>query len=454
MKTILGNKKFIITISGILLITGVVYGGRYLWYSWHRNSLPLSQGPTMYTCSMHPQIMQDHPGNCPICGMTLIAMKGSHQHDAEGDHNHGANFSSNASSQSDKILIEIEPSVIQKMGVQTAAVKREPITREIRSVAHIDFAEDAEAVVNARFDGWVEKLYASITGQQVRRGQPLAAVYSPALLATQSEYLHLFRTVSQSPNNKESQELLQAARQRLQLWNITNAQIKALEKRGQPSRLMSIYAPISGVITEKNVVQGAKIKEGQDLFKIINLSQVWAMIHITENDIQFVKLGMPVDMIVPQLGEQVFHGKVNFIYPYLERQDRDLKVRVSFANPGYQLKPGMFATLHVKRTLPGQSLTIPSSAVIRTGTRELVFVYDGQGRFEPREITSGVSTTDNRIQVLAGLADGEAVVVSGQFLLDSETRIQEAVRKMRSSEANPMSGSDLKTDSNMGGHQH
>lgn len=431
---------YILLISLLLIVASLSFlflGSGRKWFRDFTGNGQIKQAQNLYTCPMHPQVIQDSPGKCPICFMDLVPMQGhtEHEHASTDGYSkeNGTDRKNSISSASDisEIKIKVEPAVVQKMGVRTAVVKREVITREIRSVAHIDFAEDAEAVVNARYNGWVEKLYVRITGQTVRRGQALAGIYSPELVATQAEYLQLFASMQNGDPDGEFQSLLSAARQRLEFWNISRSQIRALEKRGRPSRLLTIHAPIAGVITEKQVVQGAKIKEGMDLFRIINLSRVWAYMHIPEKDIQFIQLNMPVEMDVPQLIGQKFKGKVNFIFPYLERQARYLRVRVSFANPGYKLKPGMYATLKTKRTLPGESLTVPSSAIIRTGERELVFVHYGNGLFEPRKIVSGVPANGDRIQVLQGLNDEEAVVVSGQFLLDSETRIQEAVRKMR-----------------------
>ncbi len=343
-------------------------------------------------------------------------------------------------------VVRIQPAVVQQMGVNTAVVQRRSITRAVRAVAHIDFAENAEAVVNARYDGWVEKLYADTSGTRVRRGQALAGIYSPELVATQEEYLQLYRNyrlaqseralaagdVATTPNpNEELKQLLDAARRRLEFWNISAAQIRALEKRGRASRLLSIHAPISGVIVDRQIVAGAKITEGTDLFRIVKLDRVWAYMHIPEKDIPFVKTGLPVEMTVPQVPGESFAGRIDFIFPYMERETRDLRVRVSFRNAERRLKPGMFATLQLNNTLDGEWLSVPASAVIRTGERQIVFVYRGNGAFEPREITVGASDADDHLQVLSGLRENEAVVTSGQFLLDSESRIQAAVNELR-----------------------
>ena len=429
----------------------------------------------LWTCSMHPQVLKDKPGLCPICHMELTPVK-SHNHTTAGD-TKKVGFKDQAGSANNNLLIRVEPGVIQKMGVSTEIVKEEPVSREIRAVAHVEFSEINQAIINSRVNGWVEKLYARYTGQKVRRGQALAAIYSPELVSTQEEYLQLYKKaklagagvepvvepvkvgesgeVDSKKNSdvitQEFKPLLDAARKRLRLWNISAAQIKRIEQTGKVRRLLTLYSPYTGVITEKKVIQGAHIKEGTDLFKIVDLSQVWAFVHIPEKEIPFIKEGMPAEMIVPQLPGKTFKGKVSFIFSYMDPKARDLKVRVSFNNPRLQLRPGMYATIILKRTLKNKFVLAPSSSIIRTGTREIVFVYKGQGVFEPRKVRTGVSSQGDKIQIIEGLKAGEAVVVSGQFLLDSESRIQEAVQKLRQENG---TGSDAKNVKMPGGHNH
>lgn len=382
---------------------------------------------------MHPQVLRDAPGPCPICGMDMVPVKNTE--------------ASPGTKSDDQLLIRVEAAVIQKLGIQTEIVRRQPISREIRSIAHIEFNEANQAMINSRVDGWVETLYARYTGQPVRRGQPLAGIYSPQLVSTQEEYIQLYKQwkgISDPVQAKSLAGLVSAARKRLRLWNISAAQIARLEKTGKATRQLTLYSPYSGVVVEKHVVQGARIKEGMDLFKVVDLSTVWAFVHVPEKEIAFVSEGMPAEVLVTQLPGKSFRGKVSFIFPYMDAKTRDLKVRVSLANPGYQLRPGMYATLVLKSKLSGTHIVAPMTSVLRTGERELAFVYLGNGAFEPREVQVGVVAGNNKLQILSGLKEGEAVVVSGQFLLDSETRIQEAVRKLRAARFNPKTG----------GHQH
>ncbi|MCB1158165.1 MAG: efflux RND transporter periplasmic adaptor subunit [Leptospiraceae bacterium] len=390
----------------------------------------------LYTCPMHPEVIRDKKGTCPICKMDLVPLKKQEM-----------NLEDTKPDSKDKIIIHLEPATIQKVGVVTELVKKKTIEREIRTVAHIDFDESAETIINSRVNGWVEKLYVKFTGQTVRKGQALIGIYSPELVSTQEEYLKLYKSynsASDEGTKKELSKLLESSKRRLLNWNISKGQILELEKKQEVQRLMNLYSPYSGVVVEKKVIEGAKIMEGMDLFKLANLETVWAFVHIPEKDIPFIKENMPAKILLPQLPTEEFQGKVSFIFPYIEMKSRDLKVRVSIPNRDFKVKPGMYATIVLEQKLEGEHIVIPSSAVIRTGIRELIFVYHGKGKFEAREIKTGVPDGIDRVQVLKGLKEQEAIAVSGQFLLDSETKLQEAVRKMQT-EASAMPE---------GGHSH
>ncbi len=443
--------------AGMVMCAGLIAMGVYYVYRPGESSSRDASKPAkqLYTCSMHPQVLKDKPGSCPICHMALTAVK-NHSHGPK--HNHGGEKGNSTGTTKeskvaakDTLLIRVKPAVIQKMGVSTRILRKEEISREIRAAAHVEFNEKNQVIINSRVNGWVEKLYARYTGQKVRRGQALAGIYSPELVSTQEEYLQLYNKFKGDDTSPELKRLLAAARKRLRYWNISEAQIKRIETSGKVSRLLTLYSPYSGVITEKKVIRGARITIGADLFKIVDLSTVWAFVHIPEKDIPFVREGMQATMLVPQVPGKTFPGRVSFIFPYMDSKARDLKVRVSFRNRRFQLRPGMYATILLKNKFSKQFVTAPSSAVIRTGTRELVFVYRGNGEFEPREVQTGAVGSGDRVQILSGLREGEAVVVSGQFLLDSETRIQEAVRKLRAVER----GTDGKKHGTApGGHKH
>ncbi|MEQ9364262.1 MAG: efflux RND transporter periplasmic adaptor subunit [Leptospirales bacterium] len=459
------SKRMLYIGAAVLVIAVGAYGSyQYLKSEPSGSTSAVRAGKTLYTCSMHPHIIRDEPGSCPICGMELTPF---HDHSDHGGEGAGSFQSETQSSETagvgvgearepaagikDKsLMIRVDAEQIQKMGIVTDIVQKKSIAREIRSFAHIDYNESAEALMNSRVDGWVEKLYARFTGQAVKRGQALAAIYSPELVSTQEEYLQLYQraqTLESEAARKEMGRLLEAARNRLRNWNITPAQIKRIETSGKAQRLLTLYSPYSGVVVEKMVTEGAHVKAGTDLFKIVDLRTVWAYVHVPEKDMPFVSLNMPARMEIPQLPGKEFNGTVSFVFPFMDAESRDLKVRLSFRNPGFQLKPGMYATIMFDKRLSGEQLVAPSSAVIRSGTREVVFVYHGAGAFEAREVRTGVADGHSGIQILSGVSEGEAVAVSGQFLLDSESRLQEVMRKMRG-------GREGVTPPAAGGHEH
>lgn len=475
------KKIFIYGALAALVLGGATYGGLQYFSDGPTASVATQTGKTLYTCSMHPHIIRDEPGVCPICGMDLTPF---HDHSDDESAKPGMSTSENQSGvasqkkeengagESEKnnpLVIRVASNQIQKMGVVTEIARKKIIAREIRSVAHVDYNESAEVMINSRVDGWVEKLYARYTGQRVRKGEAIAAIYSPELVSTQEEYLQLYqraRTVESDEAKQEIARLREAARNRLLFWNITPAQIKNIETTGKAQRLLTIYSPYSGVVVDKKVTEGAYVKAGTDLFKVVDLSTVWAYVHIPEKNIPFVSENMPATMEITQLPGRTFKGVVSFVFPFMDAESRNLKIRLSFANPGFELKPGMYATIVLNKTLANEQLVIPSSAVIRTGTREVVFVYHGNGAFEAREVQTGVADGEEGVQILKGVAANEAVVVSGQFLLDSESRLQEVVRKMRAFDSDGSANADTNAaahnDANddesaapaAGGHNH
>ena len=413
-----------------------------------RIAIPENQA-TLYTCGMHPQVIQNEPGSCPICGMDLTPMS----QDASGAHTGHDHAHGDSAPMVPAASVRVASGVIQKMGLRTAVVEKGELSRTIRAVSHIDFNETTETVINARINGWAEQVYADFEGQRIDRGQPLVGIYSPEFVATQEEYLHLLRqraAFADPEGAAEIRELLAAARQRLRYWNVSERQIRRLERTGRADRLLILHSPYSGVVVEKKIVKGARVTEGMDLMRVSDLSTVWAFIHIPEPDMPFVEEGMAVRMELPQIPGKEFAGEVSFIFPYMDAKARDLKVRASFDNPELELKPGMYANLYLEKRLEGEHVLVPATAVIRTGKRDLVFVYRGDGVFEPREVKLGVTDDADRVQVLSGLSEQEAVVVSGQFLLDSESRIQEAVKSF----ARSATESNAQTDPRHGGHSH
>lgn len=465
------NKKRMGTIIAVaVLVTsaaGLVYYYTFNGSDGEKRAIQNNAGPLkaakseqLYTCGMHPQVIQKEPGSCPICGMDLVPMSSpsgemsDHNHDANKAPETGKEFPASVMEKKpENFQVKVEPSVIQKMGVRTEILKKKKISREIRAVAHVDFNEEKVTIINSRVTGWIEKLFARYTGQSIKKGSPLASIYSPELVSTQEEYLQLYRAIQSGDRSTDVKNLFDTVKKRLYYWRINESQIRKIEKNDKPDRFLTITSPYSGVVIEKNVIEGAHIAEGQDLFKIADLSIVWAYVHISEKDIPFVSSGMRAEMVVSQLPGRVFSGRVSFIFPYMNEKTRDLKIRVSFPNSKGELRPGMYATLILKKDLSGEHLVAPSSAIIRTGSREIAFVYKGDGIFEPRELKTGFMDGENGVQILQGLNEGEAIVLSGQFLFDSESRIQEAVRKhINDGSSSTKSGPSATVQP--GGHNH
>ena len=367
----------------------------------------------LYTCGMHPQVVLDHPGNCPICGMKLTPVRS------------GVGAETNAAGSS---AIVVDAATQQNMNVRTAAIQRGPLRKTIRTVGTIDYNETAVADVSTRFKGWIEKLDVDTTGQLVHRGDPLFEVHVPELYDAQVEFL---KTVTNS--FKKFRSVLSArtnAIRTLKNFDVSDAQIAQIESNRAVLKTLTVPAPISGFVIEKNAVTGQMVDAGIRLYRIADLGIVWVLAQIYEQDLPFVQLGQEVVVKAASLPDREFRGRVTFVYPTVDEKTRTGKVRLEFENPGYFLKPGMFVSAQVQAELEPSAVLVPDSAVLRSGAKNTVFIALAGGKFEARNVALGVET-ENGIQVLNGLSAGERVVTSGQFLLDSESQLREAIEKMR-----------------------
>ena len=270
----------------------------------------------------------------------------------------------------------------------------------------------------------------------MRKGQPLFEIYSPELVATQEEYLLAYKNQQRLTKSefKEvsmgAQSLLKATRQRLKFWDISDNEIEALERMGEVQRTLTIYSPAEGVIIHKNVIEGSYTKAGMDLFRMADLSTVWVYAHIFEYELPWIKAGQKVQMNLPYIPGRQFEGRVDYIYPYLDAKTRDVKIRVVFDNPAMELKPQMYVNITIASKSGDNVLVIPSEAIIRSGKRNLVFIDLGNGKFRPQNVIIGPEGDDGLIRIIAGLEEGQRIVTSAQFLLDSESRLREAIQKM------------------------
>lgn len=362
-----------------------------------------------YTCSMHPSVRGEGPGTCPICSMDLTPV---------------------SREELDTGVIRIDSQRRQEIGVRTARVAVEPVDVTIRAVGMVTWDETRLSAVSLKNEGWIGKLYVEETGQAVRRGQTLLTLYSPALLAAQEELLAVLesqRAARATAAPERADYLVEAARRRLALWDLTPGQIDQIVASGKPVQYLPIYSPASGFVVEKNVVEGEAVKPGQTLFKIAGLDRVWVDAEVYESELPLVRLGQPAEVSFPYVPGKSFRGTVDYIYPALQAGTRTAKVRVTLPNPGLELKPEMYANV-VLTAHHGERLLVPEEAVIYAGTRRLVFVDLGEGRLQPREIEVGLKAGD-AYEVLAGLTAGELVVTSGNFLIAAESRLKSATEQ-------------------------
>ena len=384
----------------------------------HDDAAPEAEGRIQYyTCGMHPWVVLPKPGDCPICHMKLVPLD-------------PAKFSGE---------VTVNPIISQSIGVRVAPVVTGPVTRVIRTVGNVDYNETLVRDVNLKISGWVEKLHVNTTGQAVEKDQPLLEIYSPELYSAQEEYLLAFKRQAALKKAAPSLQadvaamdagLLESARKRLAYFDISTEQIKALEKSGQAAKTMTLRSPFRGAVVMKNVYEGQKVEAGMPLLRIADLSNLWVMVTIYEYQMPYVEVGQKAVLSLPYIPGQTFEGKVVYIYPYLNQELRQAKVRVELDNANLVLKPGMFANVDLRQTLATDRTLVPREAVIDTGERRIAFVSLGEGRFEPRQVKTGVEAEGGMLEILDGLKPGELVVTSGEFLLDSEARLREALAKM------------------------
>ena len=326
--------------------------------------------------------------------------------------------------------IRLSPDRQQFLGVVLTPVATRLMTREVRTVGQVTYDERKLAFVNMKFGGWIEHLDVDFTGVYVPKGQTLFSIYSPELVSAQEEYLLALRAArSVAPESGVGKELLEAARRRLLLWDIRPDHIAELARTGRAQRTLEVHSPISGYVIEKMALQGLRVEPGMNLYKIADISRVWVDAAIYEYEVPLIKLGQEATVTLSYMPGAPLRGRVAYIYPYLEEKSRTVTVRVEFSNPEGVLKPGMYSEV-LFRSDQGEALAIPKTAVLDTGSRKLVFVSRGEGRFEPREIRTG-NLTGDYYQILSGLRAGEQVVTSANFLIDSESQLSTAMGAMK-----------------------
>ena len=337
------------------------------------------------------------------------------------------------SSAQDSSAVKINSDRLQTLGVQTSKVNMEPVFRAVRAVGQFAVDEKRQYNVTTKFDGWIEKLAVNTTGQNVKAGQLLMEVYSPELLAAQQEYLiaRENQNALKALPGKASFSLSQAALERMKIWDIPASELNRLTKTGEVRRRLALLAPTSGVVLSKTAVQGMKFTAGETLFEIADLSQIWLLVDVFEQDLGLVKSGQKVNVKVNAYPDDVFNGTVAFIYPTLNSETRTVKVRIELDNKDGRLKPSMYGEANLQVALTAQpQVTVPESALIDSGTRQVVLVQTGNGKFAPRQVKTGghgeTTSGERKVVIKEGLADGESVVTRANFLIDSESNLQAA----------------------------
>ncbi len=351
----------------------------------------------------------------------------------------GEDESSNEPAFANQIRISTEK--VQKLGVKTEAAQRRVLDKIVRAAGRIEPDERRTYAISPKFEGYVERLHVNVTGQAIGKGQPLFEVYSPELVSAQREYAIAAEGVEALKNaGSEAQsgmkQLAESSLLRLRNWDISDAQIKALAQSGEAKRTLTFRSPVAGIVTEKKALQGMRFMPGEALYQVTDLSAVWVVADVFEQDIGLVKLGTTAKVRINAYPDKVFEGKISYVYPTLNAATRTVPVRVELANPGLLLKPSMFAQLELPVSAKGNVVTVPISAVIDSGTRQIVLIQKGEGRFEPRDIKLG-ARSDAFVEVLEGVQDGEQVVIAANFLIDAESNLKAAVGGFSGAEQKP-----------------
>jgi RND family efflux transporter MFP subunit len=331
-------------------------------------------------------------------------------------------------------VVRVDPATIQSAAVRTEVVARRDLAKVVRTVGRVDYDETRLYSITTKVSGYVDTLYVNFTGENVRWDQPLLEIYSPEVVAAQQEYLlarNMAETLSARGRDEEfraANDLVSSARLRLLFWDIPEHEIRELEDRGAPRKTVMLHSPVDGVVVEKSILEGAAIEPGMSLFQIADLSGVWVYADVFEYELPWISVGAEVEAELAYLPGRVFHGRIVYIDPYLSQETRTVRVRIELPNPQGEivLRPGMFATVRLIAPPMRDVLAVPDQAVIRSGQRNLVVVALGEGRFASREVRIGVQAGDF-IQILSGLSEGQRIVTSSQFLIDSESNLRAAV---------------------------
>ena len=402
----------------VVFLIAAAFAGGFVYARWFGKTAPAgapARKILYWVDPMHPKYTSDKPGIAPDCGMKLEPV-----------------YADAAPAAAAEALppgaVRITPEKQQLIGVAYGAAEYEAVTDTIHAAARVTLDETRVSKVQSRLEGWIDKVFADFTGRQVHQGDPLLTIYSPEALATQQEYLLALRAERAMSGNplhemrESTGNLVAAARKRLELFDIGGRQLDEIARSGQPVEYLTLEAPFSGFVMERNAYPKQHVTPETVLYTVADLSTVWVIADVYEYEAAAVRLNQPATLTLSSAPGRVFRGRVSYILPQVDPATRTLKVRVAFDNPGFALKPDMYGEVQLQ-TGGARRLVVPQSAVLNSGDRQVVFLDRGNGVFEPREVKIGVQSGD-RVEVLSGLQPGERIVTSGNFLIDSESQLK------------------------------
>jgi membrane fusion protein, copper/silver efflux system len=462
-----GTRTMAMVRWGLVALMALAAVAAWVDHAWTARSHQQAAG-AQYICPMHPQIVTTHKGECPICGMDLVPAAAGKGGEAAAA---GAGAPARYTCPMHPAFVTTDPKArcpdcgmkltpvpaeagaapaaapagppvpgvaplevsadrVQLIGMRSVAASRETLASSIRAVGFVAANESSLVSVNTRFSGWVEQLNVGQTGQLVQKGEVLAALYSPEMLNAQQVFLNAIKWTERKPGGSAqapgiANDLERDARLRLELLGVATQDVDAIAEAGQPQRAINVRSPVRGYVARKSVLKGLYVQSGTELFQLADLSTVWVLVDVYESEIPRVKVGQQASFEVKSYPGKKFVGKVQFIYPALNTGSRTLQARVELRNPGLELRPGMFGDVTLDLGA-AEAVVVPQEALIDTGEHQYVFVDRGGGRYEPRRVQAGWSG-EGRVAILAGLAEGEQVVTTANFLLDSESRLRAAV---------------------------
>lgn len=402
----------------IAILIAAAFAGGFGYGRWYAKPTAGARQPLYWVDPMHPWYKSSRPGTAPDCGMKLVPVY-------PGDE---AKYASDAGLPPG--TLEIAPEKRQLMGIEYGAARYETVAGSIRAAARVAMDETRVAKVQTRLEGWIEQVFADATGKPVRKGDPLFTLYSPEALATQQEYLlavkahHTMAGGAMPEMLGSSENLVAAARKRLELWDVGEEEIERMIRTGEPLRTLTVRSPISGFVIERNAYSKQRVGPETVLYTLADLSTVWVVADVYEYEAAGVRPGQPATFTAAGMPGRVFRGRVATVLPQVDPATRTIKVRIQLANPAGELKPDLYGEAELSAPAV-RRLVVPQSAVLDSGDRQTVFVDSGGGRFEPRQVKAGARAADT-VEILAGLKAGERIVTSGNFLLDSESQLQSA----------------------------